>query len=355
MTRVPVQYAYMRLGLGRSQDEWLTDTIWVDAPQESGQWGELCAWADVVAHDHFRSMGRPDCVYGFLDYVAGVSAFGDGPHDDGSYDFERDGGRMALGMHRRAGAFAPEEVVENLARDITRMIQNGEFELFDKASGWDDDNLRDVGYHAIDNDIDEYGSYDETDLLDRAILRIDRSTLKVSMTVAPDDVIDIFVDEAEYRIRNGIVHLVDDGRGWTEPALREIVYDIWDEDADFYDGSGYDAEDIVSRSVDALLEIVGGSTKGAMAAKHHKKAGKFVGAVQWEADEGYSGNPTARVSNYAVVVMTPDDTGDGTWGYQVFDEEDDDAMRYGYAFRIQYGFESEREVKEFVDKVLLLP
>lgn len=97
MTRIPVQYAYMRLGLGRSQDEWLTDTIWVDAPQESGQWSELCAWADVVAHDHFRSMGYDDCVYGFLDYVAGTSAFGDGPHHDGTYDFERDGERMALG------------------------------------------------------------------------------------------------------------------------------------------------------------------------------------------------------------------------------------------------------------------
>lgn len=48
----------------------------------------------------------------------------------------------------------------------------------------------------------------------------------------------------------------------------------------------------------------------------------------WIRDDGYSGEETARRGDFAAVICPPEYTDSG-WGIQVFDEADDDAMRYG--------------------------
>lgn len=71
-------------------------------------------------------------------------------------------------------------------------------------------------------------------------------------------------------------------------------------------------------------------------------------ATGWKADEGYSGCMTKRCGEVAVVICPPE-LGDGGWGYQAFDESDEEAMTYGEIAFEDYGFANLAKVVEFVD------
>lgn len=73
--------------------------------------------------------------------------------------------------------------------------------------------------------------------------------------------------------------------------------------------------------------------------------------VKWEKDEGYSCCKTARFGEIAVVIVPPDWPSDG-WGYQAFDESDEDAMRCGERYSEDYGFASEQAVVEYVESCM---
>lgn len=49
----------------------------------------------------------------------------------------------------------------------------------------------------------------------------------------------------------------------------------------------------------------------------------------WKADEGYSGNLTTRCGDLAVVAYSDLTTEGIRYGFDVYDEADDEAMRYG--------------------------
>ena len=70
--------------------------------------------------------------------------------------------------------------------------------------------------------------------------------------------------------------------------------------------------------------------------------------AEWKKDEGYSGCKTARFGEIAVVLCPPDWNGEG-WGYQAFDESDEEAMMYGEIMAEDYGFASEQAVIEHVE------
>lgn len=69
--------------------------------------------------------------------------------------------------------------------------------------------------------------------------------------------------------------------------------------------------------------------------------------TKWEKDEGYCGCKTARFGEVAVVICPPE-YGMG-WGYQAFDESDEEALMYGERMAEDYGFASEQAVIEFVE------
>lgn len=71
-------------------------------------------------------------------------------------------------------------------------------------------------------------------------------------------------------------------------------------------------------------------------------------ATGWKADEGYSGCMTKRWGELAVVICPPE-LGDGYWGYQAFDESDEQAMRCGEVAFENYGFASLDKVVEFIE------
>lgn len=73
--------------------------------------------------------------------------------------------------------------------------------------------------------------------------------------------------------------------------------------------------------------------------------------AQWKRNDGYSGCKTAYFGDFAVVICEPDHTGDG-WGYQAFDESDEEAMEYGECAYERYGFDSEAAVIEFVEEAM---
>lgn len=70
-------------------------------------------------------------------------------------------------------------------------------------------------------------------------------------------------------------------------------------------------------------------------------------ATGWKADEGYSGCMTKRWGEVAVVICPPE-YGSG-WGYQAFDESDEEAMAYGERAFEDYGFASLDKVIEHVE------
>ena len=74
-------------------------------------------------------------------------------------------------------------------------------------------------------------------------------------------------------------------------------------------------------------------------------------ATGWRADDGYCGCLTKRWGEIAVVICPPEFS-DGGWGYQAFDESDEEAMAYGEREYEDYGFASLDEVVEFVEECM---
>lgn len=63
--------------------------------------------------------------------------------------------------------------------------------------------------------------------------------------------------------------------------------------------------------------------------------------INWVRDDGYSGEYTARLGDFAAVICPPDYADDGRWGIQIFNEADDNAMEYGEVYASVYGIPSE--------------
>ena len=72
--------------------------------------------------------------------------------------------------------------------------------------------------------------------------------------------------------------------------------------------------------------------------------------LDWTRDPGYSGEETARAGRYAIVICPPDFT-DGGWGFQVFDEDDDEALENGETMARAEGFRDAGAVKEFLEAI----
>ena len=71
----------------------------------------------------------------------------------------------------------------------------------------------------------------------------------------------------------------------------------------------------------------------------------------WKRDDGYSGCKTKRYGEIAVVICPPEFR-NGTWGYQAFDEGDDDAIAYGETYAEGYGFDTEQSVMRYVENCM---
>jgi hypothetical protein len=71
--------------------------------------------------------------------------------------------------------------------------------------------------------------------------------------------------------------------------------------------------------------------------------------TKWTKDDGYCGCETAYFGETAVVICPPELSDDG-WGYQVFDESNEEAVERGEYEHAGYGFRSEAAVKRFVER-----
>lgn len=70
----------------------------------------------------------------------------------------------------------------------------------------------------------------------------------------------------------------------------------------------------------------------------------------WKEDEGYDLCKVARFGNLAVVIVGPYWTATHTWGFQVYDEADEEAMDYGEYTMTAEGFKSEAAAIAFAEK-----
>ena len=70
--------------------------------------------------------------------------------------------------------------------------------------------------------------------------------------------------------------------------------------------------------------------------------------AEWKKDAGYSWCKTARFGEIAVVICPPEFRYD-QWGYQAFDESDEEAVMYVEVYAEDYGFASEQAVIDFVE------
>lgn len=68
-------------------------------------------------------------------------------------------------------------------------------------------------------------------------------------------------------------------------------------------------------------------------------------ASGWREDYGYCGCKVKRFDEIAVAVFEED----GSWGYQAFDEGNEDAILHGETIAEGYGFASEAAVIGFVE------
>ena len=73
-------------------------------------------------------------------------------------------------------------------------------------------------------------------------------------------------------------------------------------------------------------------------------------ATGWKADEGYSGCLTKRWNEIAVAICPPE-YGSG-WGFQAFDESDDDAIMYGEVANEGYGFPTMESAISYVERLM---
>lgn len=70
----------------------------------------------------------------------------------------------------------------------------------------------------------------------------------------------------------------------------------------------------------------------------------------WKKDDGYCGCETKRVGGYALVICEPSHYGRrGYWGFQVFDEVDEEAVEYGDYIYAMEGAWSEEAAKKIAE------
>lgn len=74
--------------------------------------------------------------------------------------------------------------------------------------------------------------------------------------------------------------------------------------------------------------------------------------INWARDDGYSGEYTAHLGDFAAVILPPYYTEDGRWGIQIFNEADDEAIECGEVYASVYGIPSEEGASR-VGRVLL--
>lgn len=73
--------------------------------------------------------------------------------------------------------------------------------------------------------------------------------------------------------------------------------------------------------------------------------------MYWERDDGYSGEETARRGDFAAVICPPDIT-EERWGYQVFDEADDEALEHGEIYTDGYNLPTKEAAKRIAEAIL---
>jgi hypothetical protein len=73
-------------------------------------------------------------------------------------------------------------------------------------------------------------------------------------------------------------------------------------------------------------------------------------ATGWKADEGYSGCITKRWGEIAVVICPPEYGDD--WGFQAFDESDEEAIACGQRAFEGYGYEGMVDVLTHVENLM---
>lgn len=74
--------------------------------------------------------------------------------------------------------------------------------------------------------------------------------------------------------------------------------------------------------------------------------------LNWTRDEAYSGEETARLGDFAAVIVPPEITGEETWGIQIFDEADDEAMEYGETYTRVEGLPGRAIAKIIAETIL---
>lgn len=76
--------------------------------------------------------------------------------------------------------------------------------------------------------------------------------------------------------------------------------------------------------------------------------------IAWERDEAYSCELTARLGDYAAVIVPPEYGDDGRWGIQIFDEADEEAMEYGETAARTVGLPSKEAARLAAEALLRL-
>lgn len=74
--------------------------------------------------------------------------------------------------------------------------------------------------------------------------------------------------------------------------------------------------------------------------------------LTWTRDDGYSGEETARRGDFAAVICPPYFDATGRWGYQIFDEADEDALECGKYYTDGYNLPSKDAAKRVAAAIL---
>lgn len=76
--------------------------------------------------------------------------------------------------------------------------------------------------------------------------------------------------------------------------------------------------------------------------------------INWTRDEAYSGEETARLGDFAAVIIGPGTAYNDAdaWEIQIYDEADDEAMSYGEEYTRVTGLPSEKAAKRVAETIL---
>lgn len=74
--------------------------------------------------------------------------------------------------------------------------------------------------------------------------------------------------------------------------------------------------------------------------------------IIWARDDAYSCEYTARRGDFAAVIVPPEVTGEDGWGYQIFDEADEDAMDHGEWYTEAHGITSRDAARRIAETIL---